>query len=66
MQRPMRRYETSTPRAALGVAALAMTAITMIVLIAMPAAIQAGTDGTGAAPCALSRDSTERNANGSR
>jgi hypothetical protein len=37
----MHRYETSTPRVALGIAAVAMTAITVGILVVMPARIEA-------------------------
>lgn len=37
----MHRYEMSTPRVALGITAVAMTAITMGVLVVMPARMEA-------------------------
>lgn len=37
----MHRYETSTPRVALGITAVAMTALTMGVLVVMPASMEA-------------------------
>jgi len=37
----MRSYETSTPRAAVGLMAVAMTAITMGVLVVIPAIVEA-------------------------
>jgi O-acetyl-ADP-ribose deacetylase (regulator of RNase III) len=37
----MHRYETSTPRVALGITAVAMTAITIGVLVVMPARMRA-------------------------
>jgi hypothetical protein len=37
----MHRYETSTPRVALGIAAVAMTAITVAILVVIPARIEA-------------------------
>jgi hypothetical protein len=37
----MRRYETSTPRVASGITAVAMTAITIAVLVVMPARMEA-------------------------
>ena len=38
----MKRYEPSTPRAALGLSAVAMTAITLGVLVVLPAKIESG------------------------
>ncbi len=38
----MKRYEPSTPRAALGLAAVAMTAITVGALVVLPAKIESG------------------------
>ena len=43
----MRRYETSTPRVAFGFAAAAMTAITIGVLVVIPARTQANGHGPG-------------------
>ena len=43
----MRRYETSTPRAALGIAAVAMTSITLGALVVMPARLEAGNHDLG-------------------
>jgi len=37
----MHRYETSTPRVAFGIAAVAMTAITIGVLVVMPVRMEA-------------------------
>jgi hypothetical protein len=53
----MNGYKTSTPRAALGVAAVAMTAITMSALIVLPAelgAVSAAPDMRDAANAATS------------
>ena len=36
----MHRYETSTPRVALGITAVAMTAITVAVFVGMPARVE--------------------------
>jgi hypothetical protein len=43
----MHRYETSTPRVAFAVAAVAMTAITIGVLVVMPASMEADSDEPG-------------------
>lgn len=38
----MNRYQTSTPRAAIGLAAAALTALTLAVAVLLPAGIDAG------------------------
>jgi hypothetical protein len=42
----MNRYETSTPRVTLGVAAVAMTAMTLAALVLLPAEMRAYDDPT--------------------
>jgi len=49
----MHRYEPSTPRVTLGIAALAMTAFTVTVLVVMPSRIEAA--GTAAGMLAASQ-----------
>jgi hypothetical protein len=44
----MHRYETSTPRVAFGITAVAMTAITIGVLVVMPARMYADSHDPGA------------------
>jgi len=45
----MHRYEHSAPRLALGLAAAAMTALSIVVLVVAPASVEAGAHGAGLA-----------------
>ena len=53
----MNRYETSTPRAALGFAAVAMAAITILTLVVLPAELGSASASTNT--LAVDKDSTE-------
>jgi hypothetical protein len=49
----MKRYEPSVPRGALGLAAAAMTTITMVSLVALPAKLES--QGIGSLPLAVEK-----------
>jgi hypothetical protein len=53
----MNRYETSTPRAALGLTAIAMAAISMMTLVVLPAEL--GSVSANTSMLAAEKDSTE-------
>jgi hypothetical protein len=40
IRRPAQRYESETPRAALGALAVAVTLVTMVALVLVPAALE--------------------------
>lgn len=43
----MNRYQTSTPRTAIGLIAMAMTALTLALAVVLPAGLPSGTQDTG-------------------
>jgi hypothetical protein len=55
----MNRFEPSIPRGAFGVAAVAMTAITMGVMVVLPAILEGGSADPSLAAAAATRASTE-------
>ena len=58
----MRSYESSTPRVAVGLIAIAMTAITMGVLVIMPAIVEAESRDSSALAASKSGPSALKNA----